>query len=300
MLKKQLRQRIGRSREQRGKRSCVYIFILLIILIFYMPTISKAICVPACPPPPPPSATLTVTTSGRGIGTVTSSSPGINCGGDCSESYDPGAGIVVALTATPDSGSVFAGWSGNPDCSDGLVTMDADKTCTASFDPLYAAWEISPIDSSSGSYSSIAIDSNNKVHVAYEARHYDGINGDLKYATNATGQWVTTTVDSSGGVGISASVAIDSNGRVHISYYDRLSLDLKHATNATGSWVTTTVDSLGDVGATTSIAVDSRDKVHIIYLDRTSGVTLKVSPSILPSTRVISSISPTVITLTET
>ena len=43
--------------------------------------------------------TLTVTRSGLGLGTVTSSPAGVNCGGDCSETYD--AGTVVVLTATP-------------------------------------------------------------------------------------------------------------------------------------------------------------------------------------------------------
>ncbi len=77
--------------------------------------------------------TLTVTKLGTGTGTVTSSPAGINCGADCSEAYD--AGTVVTLTATPDGGSVFAGWSGacsgtNPTTT---VTMNADKTCTATF-----------------------------------------------------------------------------------------------------------------------------------------------------------------------
>ena len=75
--------------------------------------------------------TLTVTKAGTGTGTVTSSPAGINCGGDCSEIYN--SGTVVTLTATPDTLSVFSGWSGDPDCSDGIVTMDADKTCTATF-----------------------------------------------------------------------------------------------------------------------------------------------------------------------
>jgi FG-GAP-like repeat/CARDB/Divergent InlB B-repeat domain/FG-GAP repeat len=74
---------------------------------------------------------LTVTKSGTGGGTVSSGPSGIDCGTDCSELFDPGA--VVALTAVPDSGSIFAGWSGDPDCSDGVVTMDADKTCAATF-----------------------------------------------------------------------------------------------------------------------------------------------------------------------
>ncbi len=73
--------------------------------------------------------TLTVAKSGTGAGTVTAT--GINCGTDCSEAY--GEGTVVTLTATPSTGSLFAGWSGDPDCLDGTVTMTADKTCNAIF-----------------------------------------------------------------------------------------------------------------------------------------------------------------------
>ena len=50
---------------------------------------------------------------------------------DCSESYP--VNTFVSLTATPDVGSVFSGWSGDSDCSDGSVTMSAAKTCIATF-----------------------------------------------------------------------------------------------------------------------------------------------------------------------
>lgn len=74
---------------------------------------------------------LTSTLSGNGSGTVTSSPTGIDCGSDCTETYD--TATVVDLTATPDSVSNFAGWSGDADCADGQVTMNADTSCLASF-----------------------------------------------------------------------------------------------------------------------------------------------------------------------
>jgi RHS repeat-associated protein len=79
--------------------------------------------------------TLTVNKKGDGSGTVTSSELPqlINCGTMCSGQYD--AGTVVILTATPNSGTTFTGWSGScvgnsPTCT---VTMDAAKSVTAVF-----------------------------------------------------------------------------------------------------------------------------------------------------------------------
>jgi archaellin len=75
---------------------------------------------------------LTVTKAGTESGTITSTPAGINCGADCTEDYT--YGTEVTLNVTPDVGSVFTGWSGDADCSDGVVTMDAARSCTATFD----------------------------------------------------------------------------------------------------------------------------------------------------------------------
>ncbi len=83
--------------------------------------------------------TVVMDASATGMGTVTSNPAGISCsntGGDCAENYTFGA--MVTLTATPDTGSVFTGWSGGG-CPSGstspcTVTMDAAKTVTAAFD----------------------------------------------------------------------------------------------------------------------------------------------------------------------
>ena len=76
--------------------------------------------------------TLAVTRAGSGTGTVTSNPSGINCPTTCSATF--GFGAAVTLTATAASGSVFAGWSGAcTGTGTPTVTMNADKTCTATF-----------------------------------------------------------------------------------------------------------------------------------------------------------------------
>ncbi len=77
---------------------------------------------------------LSITHAGAGGGSVTSNPGKIDCqggSGTCSDQF--AAGMVVTLTAIPDSGSVFTGWSGDADCSDGQVTMGAAVSCTATF-----------------------------------------------------------------------------------------------------------------------------------------------------------------------
>lgn len=86
---------------------------------------------------------LTITPTGLGLGTITSSPAGIDCGPttfDCSADF--GFGTIVALTATPDADSQFIQWSGdctgvgsggsNPGtCS---VVLDQPRDATAEFE----------------------------------------------------------------------------------------------------------------------------------------------------------------------
>lgn len=77
---------------------------------------------------------LTVTRSGSGTGSVSSDLPGIACGADCAESYTKNS--LVTLTAAPQAGSTFAGWSGGP-CSGTaptcVVPMTEARTANAAF-----------------------------------------------------------------------------------------------------------------------------------------------------------------------
>ena len=82
--------------------------------------------------PAPSGYLLTAAKAGNGSGTVTSQPAGIDCGTTCSGNY--ATGTSVTLSATPASGSTFAGWSG--DCSGAAtctVSMTQARTVTATF-----------------------------------------------------------------------------------------------------------------------------------------------------------------------
>jgi len=83
-----------------------------------------------------PTFVLTVNKIGGGTGAVTSTPTGIECGSQCSQAYP--SGTTVTLNANADAGSVFEGFGGvcagvRTSCA---VTLGADETVTAIFDPV--------------------------------------------------------------------------------------------------------------------------------------------------------------------
>ncbi|MDB5975454.1 MAG: hypothetical protein JWR07_2214, partial [Nevskia sp.] len=79
-----------------------------------------------------PQQTLQLIKAGGSSGRVSSSPTGIDCGAQCAAEFTRGS--VVTLTATPDAGAVFSGWSGactgTATCQ---VTLNADTQVTATF-----------------------------------------------------------------------------------------------------------------------------------------------------------------------
>jgi hypothetical protein len=74
---------------------------------------------------------LTASKDGTGTGTIIGT--GINCGNECANTYN--AWAIVTLTATPDAGSTFGGWSGGGCAGTGqcVMNMNANSTVTALF-----------------------------------------------------------------------------------------------------------------------------------------------------------------------
>ena len=118
----------------------------------------------------------------------------------------------------------------------------------------------------------------------YEVELTTGIRDDEGGALSAAQEWTFTTrpwqtvlVDQGGGVvGTYNSLAVDGNGRPHISYWDFIDGDLEYATCVAGcttaaNWTTTTVDATGYVGLYTSLAIDGNGGLHLIYHASTTG-----------------------------
>lgn len=80
--------------------------------------------------------TLTINKAGTGVGTVTSSSAGINCGTACTGSFKKGT--VLNLVAAPDSQSTFYGWTSGGCSGTGicLLNLNTDSFVTATFNIL--------------------------------------------------------------------------------------------------------------------------------------------------------------------
>ncbi len=101
-----------------------------------VPTPTQATQATQATPATPARFDLVLSKSGTGVGTVTSSPAGIDCGSDCSETLVDGTSVT--LTATPTTGSSFAGWSGS-ECSGTstcTVTMLGARSVDAKFTKL--------------------------------------------------------------------------------------------------------------------------------------------------------------------
>jgi len=100
---------------------------------------------------------LTVAKAGAGAGTITSSPGTINCGATCGP-QNFNYGTAVTLTATPSTGSTFAGWSGGGCSGTGtcVTTITGAVTVTATFTLNTYGVTISSPGAVSGTYNTAA------------------------------------------------------------------------------------------------------------------------------------------------
>jgi hypothetical protein len=137
----------------------------------------------------------------------------------------------------------------------------------ASFDG--SAWTTQAVPGADGQYGSLALESTNGyARISF----YDRTSHWLKYVEQTgTSTWnAAVTVDSSGDVGQSSSLALDSSSNPRIACYDATNKNLKCALGFGGAWDIQTVDTGGasDVGQGASLRLDpATGKVRIAYWD---------------------------------
>ena len=103
---------------------------------------------------------------------------------------------------------------------------------------------------------SVAVDSSGKLHVIYAS-------SGLKYATNKSGAWVTTMIDSAERPD-ELYMVMDPAGYFHVTY---ISNGLyKYVSNASGAWVIQPF-ALAGYMPRSSIGVDSSGMVHLVFND---------------------------------
>lgn len=176
---------------------------------------------------------------------------------------------ATSSSPTPTSSTTT---SSDPAPSSGEDTVDEPEPESGPAGSNQLNWATYKLHDAGGRFGTVAIDSNDKVHIAHSG--YSNSNSVLLHTTNAGGPWVDEIIEFTG-VAESVSIAIDSNDGIHISYYATDGqYDLKYAYKATTSspWVKTTIDTSGTVGQYNSIAVDSvNSRVHIVYGDLDNG-----------------------------
>ncbi|MDG1548604.1 MAG: putative Ig domain-containing protein, partial [Candidatus Poseidoniaceae archaeon] len=137
------------------------------------------------------------------------------------------------------------------------------------------SWTTSVIQNSATplEYPSVGIDSNGVLHIVY----LDMTNDVLRYATNLTGTWQVSDIDTTttsvlnlaSGRIPGTDLAIDSTDNLHIVFSTKDSSGVYHSINYTtnqgGTWTSVAISHPTRGALDPAIALDSNDKVHVSY-----------------------------------
>jgi hypothetical protein len=146
------------------------------------------------------------------------------------------------------------------------------------------SWTSAMVDGTvSTRWTAIDIDADDEVHIAYYDNMWTGSGqqaGTVKYATNASGVWQTTAIDSVAPyVGASIDLLANDDGSLNVAYYDATYYLLKLATRTTNIWMVETIASNLLNVITVGMDRDAAGKLHLVvnpsgkvtYMNNTTG-----------------------------
>ena len=216
---------------------------------------------------------------------------GPNAGYDISMAMEANGNIHISYYHDNNDKLMYAKWDGTSWSREVLGDMTIKKYATSialdsSGNPFISAcqkrelklfyktagvWKNESLEGGVGSYtgchSSLAIDSQDQVHISYQ----NVSTFDLKYIHKSGGNWVSELLDSDNTTGKSTSLALDSSEHPHISYQRTTGGTLRYTKWDGNSWDIETVDDQATAGLHyTSLALDSQDNPHISYFSATN------------------------------
>ena len=160
------------------------------------------------------------------------------------------------------------------------LAIDADNHLYLAYgsDHLYythndgAGWtapEVVDPDLGVGQGVSLALDSAKKVHISY----VDTAQGGLRYATNKSGAWVVTTLQTTGDIDPHTALALDTSGRPHILYHIPSVDSLGYFyLQDNGTWNGYGINLPGEGGAEVALAIGTDNVLHASFYTKTTSL----------------------------
>jgi hypothetical protein len=140
-----------------------------------------------------------------------------------------------------------------------------------------AAWTTKRLTYNAGfsGIPAIAIDSNDNLHVVW----YDStpFNSEIFYKKSTDGgvNWITKRLTYNSGGSYTPTIAIDSNGQIHVVWYDHTSgnseIYYKKSTNGGTTWATKKLSWSSGDSEYPDIAIDYINHIHVVWHDDTPG-----------------------------
>jgi hypothetical protein len=124
-------------------------------------------------------------------------------------------------------------------------------------------------------FSSIAVDSNNHIHVSWTL-DFSG-KGEIhhKMSTNGGTTWATKRLTYNSGSSMFPANTVDSNNHVYLVWYDDTpgnnEIYYKKSTNGGTSWSTNRLTWNSSTSVSPAVATDSNNNIHVVWHDNSPG-----------------------------